>query len=388
MNITRPQDLLKGQGAWLVILALLASGIASGFALARLIAPPPPPLVEEPAPLPEQVKVAALGRIEPQGEVISVGGPTTERLARLEVDEGDYVKQDQVIAYLESYEERLAERDYAASQLTEAQAKLRTETQLGQAQIQEAQTRLQQVDRPKMLEMEAQQATIRELEAELTLARVDLQRLQRLQQEGAISLQQYDQQLWETRQIEERLNNARVNLVRLESARSTDLSNAQAQVESQRANLARSQAQIEVDSADRNLQLAAAKLDRTIIRAPRDGEVLRIITHPSEVVSENGIVELGNTRQMFVVAEVYESDIGQVRVGQKATVTSRNGAFDQTLTGVVERIGSQIFKNDVLDDDPAANADARVVEVDIRLDHSQSVAKFTNLQVDVAIDVE
>jgi len=388
MNISRPQDLLKGQGAWIVILALLASGIASGFALARLVAPPPPPVVEEPAPLPEQVQVAALGRIEPQGEVIEVGGPTTERIARLEVDEGDYVRQGEVIAYLDSYEERLAERDYAASQLTEAEARLKAETQLGQAQIQEAQTRLQQVDRPQLLEIEAQQASIRELEAELTLARVDLQRLQSLQREGAISQQEYDQQLWETRQVEERLNNAKVNLARLESARSTDLSNAQAQVESQRANMARSQAQIEVDSAARNLQLAEAKLDRTIILTPRDGEVLRIITHPSEVVSENGIVELGNTRQMFVVAEVYESDVGKVRVGQQATVTSRNGAFDQTLTGVVERIGSQIFKNNVLDDDPAANADARVVEVEIRLNNSQSVAKLTNLQVDVSIDVE
>ena len=68
--------------------------------------------------------------------------------------------------------------------------------------------------------------------------------------------------------------------------------------------------------------------------------------------------------------------------------SSRNGAFDQPLTGTVERVGLQIFKNDVLDDDPAANADARVVEVMVRVDQSEVIAGLTNLQVDVAIDVE
>jgi len=97
---------------------------------------------------------------------------------------------------------------------------------------------------------------------------------------------------------------------------------------------------------------------------------------------------MGNTRQMNVVAEVYETDVSRVRLGQTATITSRNGAFDQALTGRVIRVGSQIFKNNVLDDDPAANADARVVEVRIRLDQSQVVRQLTNLQVDVRIDVE
>jgi HlyD family secretion protein len=91
---------------------------------------------------------------------------------------------------------------------------------------------------------------------------------------------------------------------------------------------------------------------------------------------------------MYVVAEVYETDISLVSVGQTATITSRNGAFDQTLTGTVEQVGLQIFKNDVLDDDPAANADARVVEVRIRVNQSEVVADLTNLQVDVLIDVD
>jgi HlyD family secretion protein len=164
--------------------------------------------------------------------------------------------------------------------------------------------------------------------------------------------------------------------------------NAEAQVRSQRANASLGQVEAAVESARQNLNLAQAKLDRTIIRAPRDGRVLRVITHSGETIGEQGILDLGNTNQMDVVAEVYESDIGLVKVGQPVTITSRNGAFETPITGKVSEIGWQIFKNDVLDDDPAANADARVVEVRVRLNDSKAVEALTNLQVDVRIDVK
>ena len=90
---------------------------------------------------------------------------------------------------------------------------------------------------------------------------------------------------------------------------------------------------------------------------------------------------------MMVVAEVYESDVDLVKVGQKVTIASRNGAFTDILTGEVAEVGWQIFKNNVLDDDPAANADARIVEVKIRLDQGDRVEGLTNLQVDVRIEV-
>ena len=97
---------------------------------------------------------------------------------------------------------------------------------------------------------------------------------------------------------------------------------------------------------------------------------------------------MGNTQKMKVVAEVYESDIGLVKVGQSATIRSRNGAFDRTLTGTVSDIALQIFKHDILNDDPAAEADARVVEVDVEVDSPEVIDNLTNLQVDVTIDVD
>jgi len=87
---------------------------------------------------------------------------------------------------------------------------------------------------------------------------------------------------------------------------------------------------------------------------------------------------------MYAVAEVYETDIGLTKVGQHATV--RSPALVPELTGTVERIGMKVRKLDVLDSDPVARTDARVVEVRIKLDDSARSARLSNLQVDVAIE--
>jgi len=113
---------------------------------------------------------------------------------------------------------------------------------------------------------------------------------------------------------------------------------------------------------------------------------LKIHARPGEIVSDRGIAELGQTNQMYVVAEVYQTDINKVRIGQRATITSP--AFADKLRGVVTQIGAQIERKSILDTDPTTDLDARVVEVKIRLDSADSkqVASLTNLQVEVVIN--
>ncbi len=379
---------IKLSSGWMIaILAgLLALGV-TGFGLVRLLGRQPAAVETAPA-LPQRVEVVALGRIEPQSEVIRVGGSTGERIQRLQVKQGDWVKAGDLLAYLESYGERKAERDFAASQLNEAERQLQATTTYGQSQIQEAQTRIEQLSEPGAAELAAQQANIRELEADLELETQDLQRFEALYSQGALAKQELDRQISSRRQAQEKLNNARANLTRIETRQQTDLRNAEAQMQAERANLPLSQTQVTAESARQNLALMQAKLDRTIIRAPSSGRVLKIIAKAGEAIGDDGILDLGDTAQMVAVAEVYETDVSRVKLGQQVTITSRNGAFDQPLTGKVSEIGWQIFKNNVLDDDPAANADSRVVEVKVRLDDSQAVEALTNLQVDVRIDVE
>jgi HlyD family secretion protein len=375
-----------------LVLGIAGGAIALGLlgvGVSRLLTPAPAPVETTANTTPvRRVEVAALGRLEPRGEVIRVSGPNSELLKRLDVKQGDSVRAGAVLGYLDSYEESLAQRDFAASQLAEAQQRLAAATDFGEAQIQEAQTQIQQVQAPGAAEIEAQRANVRELQADLTLANQNLARQRSLRQEGAISQQALDQQISTFRQAEERLKNAQAVLAQRESQQVTNVRNAQAKFEAQRANLPVNQVEAAVQSSEQNLNLAEARLERTIIRAPSSGRVLRIITKAGEAIGSNGILDLGDTSQMFAVAEVYETDVGLIRAGQPAVISSRNGAFSEPLTGKVSSIGWQVFKNNVLDDDPAANADSRVVEVKIQLDDSKAVAALTNLQVDVKINVQ
>jgi HlyD family secretion protein len=94
-------------------------------------------------------------------------------------------------------------------------------------------------------------------------------------------------------------------------------------------------------------------------------------------------MEIARTQTMYVVAEVYETDIGKITIGQTATISS--DALPGDLTGKVARIGLKIGKKDVFDTDPVAATDARVVATYILLDNGNAVARFTNLQVEVSI---
>ncbi|MDM9385292.1 hypothetical protein QUB80_32065 [Chlorogloeopsis sp. ULAP01] len=60
------------------------------------------------------------------------------------------------------------------------------------------------------------------------------------------------------------------------------------------------------------------------------------------------------------------------------------------MHGKVEHIGLQIKKQDVLASDPAAEKDARVVEVKVRIDPQDTVkvAGLTNLQVRITFDLD
>ena len=163
MSVTPSRKSGLWQRGWLLPTAGGAIALALlGFGISRLMAPPPATTTETATPLPQRVDVVALGRLEPKGEVIRVGGPTGERIKRLEIKEGDRVQVGQVLAYLENYDEQTAQRDVAASQLAEAEQQMKAATAYGQTQIQQAATDVEKVRQPGAFEMEAQRATIRE----------------------------------------------------------------------------------------------------------------------------------------------------------------------------------------------------------------------------------
>lgn len=340
--------------------------------------------------------ITALGRLEPKGEVIQLAAnPPGSRIAELRVKLGDRVRKGQIIAVLDTHDRALAALTQAQKRVGIAQAKL-AQVQAGakRGEISAQQATIDRTEVQLREDVAAKDAAIAKLEAEVKNAELEFQRYEFLEKQGAISTSLKDgkrltldvsrQQLAEAKAnrrqaaetIAKQVKEAEATLDRIAEVRPVDIEAAQA----------------EVQSAIAAVQQAQAELDLTLVRAPRDGQILKVHTWEGELIdSKNGIVSIGQTDVMYAVAEVYETDLPKIRVGQAATMTSVSGGkLARSLKGKVDEIGLEVAKKDVLNTDPAASIDARVVEVKVRLDpeDSQSVAGLTNMKLQIAIGLQ
>ncbi|HEY9834434.1 MAG TPA: ABC exporter membrane fusion protein [Stenomitos sp.] len=397
MQLINPENLSKGvkpkfqQTTILAAIAALAAGGTLIYGLRAFQSTQKSSLPPPAASVPEITKVTALGRLEPRGEVIQLSAPTSvegSRVAQLLVKQGDKVKVGQVVAILDSRDRLLASLAQAQEQVGVAQAKLaqvKAGAKSGEINAQKA--AIARLAAEQEGDTTAQQATVARLEAELRNAQTEYQRYQSLYQAGAISASNRDSKRLVLDTVQQQLNEAKANLNRVKQAKREQINEAQATLTriAEVRPVDVQAAQAEVNNAIAAVKRAQADLDLAYVKAPRDGQILKIHTWPGEVVKTDGIADLGQTDQMYVVAEVYESDVGKVRIGQLARITS--SSFSGELPGTVDEVGLQVRKKDVLNTDPVADIDSRVVEVKIRLDDAatQTVAGLTNSQVKVAI---
>ncbi len=346
------------------------------------------------ASIPEIKTVTALGRLEPSGEIIQVSVSSSaegNKIEELLVREGEAVNRGQVIAVLDSRDRAEAALRQAEARVIVAQANLarvKAGAQTGEIEAQRA--TIARLEAERSNNIAAQNAMVSRMEAELRNAQIEYQRYQQLHSQGAISASEKDNKLLILETAKEQLAEAKANLSRIYTAQQKQIIEAKATLDkiAEVRPVDVEVATAEVREAQTAVATAQADLDRAYIKSPQAGTITKILTRPGEVVSsEEGIVRIGQINQMYAIAEVYESDIGKVKLGQKATVTS--SAISTELTGTVEHIGLEIERQQVVNTDPTANIDAKVVEVEVMLDKesSQKVAGLTNLLVNVRIDI-
>jgi HlyD family secretion protein len=343
-------------------------------------------------------QVVALGKLTPKGEVIklSVANAEDSRVNQILVDEGDRVKKDQVIAILQGFENSQRNLEEAEKEVELTQARL-AQVQAGeskQAQLAAQQANISRLESQLRNETAERQAAIASAKAQLKQAQLTYDRNRSLQQQGAVSIQAFDQtkegldmaqatlnerlaQLGNTQQtLKQEITQERENLAQLQEIRPVDLKVAE----------------LEVEKATIAVAKIKADLEDTKVKVPISGQILRINTRVGEQVNtEEGIVELGRTDEMYAIAEVYETDIGKVKIGQPATVSSEYGGFTGKLKGTVEHLGLQVGTKELSatsEEDPTQDENSRIVEVKIRLnpEDSQKVSSLTNMQVRVEIN--
>ena len=299
--------------------------------------------------------VYALARLEPLGEIRSVSaqsGSGEMRIEELRVDINDTVKKGDILAVLDS-EQRMS----AAVQIAE-QTLAQSKSQLAQTQLQVETTR-------KQLE-----ASLRAAEHQYDMTRANLIRSENLRDQKALSDEVYQAKLNEARSAEEAITEATAKLERYQTHNQDELVDI---------TVARQQ----IDIAKANLEQAKANLETSYITAPVDGTILDLLLFPGERVGSSPLLIMGDTAHMMAKVEVYESDIPRLHLNQKARITAT--PLKDPLTGQISRIANYVQKQQIVDADPAAFTDARVVEVWVRLDEDSSprAAQFVNLQVNV-----
>ncbi|HXT60830.1 MAG TPA: HlyD family efflux transporter periplasmic adaptor subunit [Pirellulales bacterium] len=340
-------------------------------------------------PTPE--KVTALARLEPEDGIVDLSGTPGDRLMELKVRVGDRVKSGDALAVLESHTLRQAELELAQAQLEDAEKRGAAEEKYAAALRKEAELARKQAQLER-LELNAQKEKIAGLKVSLASVDDDLRRLENLRQSSSSTDSQIvsDQQLEHQRTLKDKsqreLAAAESQLKKLQDSIGLSEQQAEAKISTAEANQARIPSTLQLDSLRKSVELAERRLELTTIRAPSDGEILKLMLSEGETLAQQPILEMADTSRMVAVAEIYEDDALHVKEGARASAESE--ALDKPIEGTVAYVGSMVAKNSVMSLTPTASADLRVVEARIRLEPNPEARRLINLQVTVSIPVD
>jgi HlyD family secretion protein len=278
---------------------------------------------------------------------------TAGRLVERRFDEGDTVKTGDIVAELDR--DQLAQqkdRDVAAvasadSQYQQLQTSIamQKETLAGdiaarKADLAQAQAHLEELlngSRPQ--EIQQSRASASDARAQYQLAKADWDRAQMLFKNEDISRQQYDQYHTRLDSAQAILHESehRLSLVE-EGPRKEDIAAARDQVasaeqavklaEANRLELQRKEEQLgqqkaAIDEAKAQAGITSVMLSDTIISSPIDGVVLVKSAEPGEVLAAGTtVLTIGDIDHLWLRGYITEGDLGRVKQGQKADITS------------------------------------------------------------------
>jgi HlyD family secretion protein len=282
--------------------------------------------------------IAGPGHVEPYSEDIKIGSELSGRLKAVLVEEGDAIHRGQVLAELEN-------ADY------------RAQVQSAQASVAARQAALRKViNGARHQERDEAWSSVNEAKAVMENAQSEFRRRQALDSAGVVSREELERY---TRQadVATAQYKARVEQHSLvdDHAREED----------------RSLAQADLDLAQAQLAEAQAHYDKTLIRSPIEGAVLRKHHRSGESVSNSStvpdpILTIGDRKTLRVRVDVDETDVSKVRVGQSAYVTA--DAFgQQKFWGHVVRVGQQLGPKNVRTDEPTEKVDTKILETLVEL---------------------
>ena len=302
----------------------------------------------------DPLPIAGPGRVEPYSEDIKIGSELSGRLKSVNVEEGDAIHHGQVLAELEN-------ADYSA-QVESARANVVAKEAVLRKVINGA----------RRQERDEAWSSVNEAQAVMENSQSELHRRQELFSAGVVSREELDRYAREA-DVAKAKYDAAVQQHALvdDHAREEDQSLAEA----------------DLKLAQGQLGEAEARYEKTFIRSPIDGSVLRKHHRSGESVSNSStvpdpVLTIGDRQTLRVRVDVDETDVSKVRVGQRAYVTAE--AFGkQKFWGHVVRVGQQLGPKNVRTDDPTEKVDTKILETLVELDSGSQLPD--GLRVDAFI---
>lgn len=153
-----------------------------------------------------------------------------------------------------------------------------------------------------------------------------------------------------------------------------ELGEVQSNVISKRADIESGRAAVERAET----QLAAAE-----VRSPLDGNLIQIYSWPGMKETDQGLALLGRADRMQVWAQVFQTDVNRLRLGQPALVTAESGGFKGTLNASLNAIISQVSERDLFAITGNNDVNARVVlvKLDLAPEDRRRVERLSGLNV-------
>jgi HlyD family secretion protein len=339
-------------------------------------------------------RVSALGRVEPESKIRRVSIATSvsgDRIEKLLVQEDDEVKQGQPLAILNSFGSLQAALKEAEEKVAVSRSKL-NQVLAGakQGEIRAQEYQIESLQRELAAAKLTGDQSVASARAKAEEARLESLRYDKLYRSGAVS--ELDRDRYRTRATTSKAELAKAieDQAGTESRLRSDIEGAK-----QTLDKIKEVRQVDVDTAKNELRQAEASRDKAkqdladaTVLAPQDGRILKIFAYPGDKVGENGLLEMADTNNMVITAEVYQSDLNKLKIGQKATITA--DGFQGSARATLYKVLPQVQKQSVFAGTPGENMDQRVYEVKLRLHPTPKEEKLlrfaSNLQVNVVFD--
>lgn len=294
--------------------------------------------------------VAAEGKVEAMpGLDVEIGSDLTGRIERFFVKEGDWVEKGRQIARLENRDIRARLKE-AEGELAVARAKLK-EVASG--------SREEEIRRATAVQEGAM--------AEAELAKKELERHEELYKKGLISESDIDDRRKILQVAQARLKETEEEKRLLEKGPKKETLRLHEDI------IIRTEATVEYHKG---------LLEKTIITSPISGKVIHKYLDEGEIVNpETSLVAIADIEKIRVNAEVDETDVGRIQIGNPVEVTSYTYP-GRLFKGKIEEIADYVGTRRIKPNNPAVNLGMKVVQVKIEL------LEKTPLKLGMTVDVK